>query len=159
MSKSAHRLSPGTRLDNFQIRQVLGAGGFGITYQAFDKKNDCLVAIKKYFPASLATRANRRDPLLPVSLACKDRYSPSFLASVDRMLQLDIKQRPQSAHDLFTEFRQTDNKNVLDWQAEDSRQTNNLCTTDETGLQNETIAHSELMATSRMIRDKHRKYL
>ena len=39
---------------------MLGAGSFGITYLAFDHKLDGPVALKEYFPAGLAARADDR---------------------------------------------------------------------------------------------------
>lgn len=63
-----------------------------------------------------ATHAGRRDPLLPVSLACKEQFNPLLLAIVDRMLQLDSKQRPQSAWELLSTFKQRDNNIMSNWQ-------------------------------------------
>ncbi|MBO6239519.1 MAG: serine/threonine protein kinase [Butyrivibrio sp.] len=40
------------------IERVLGEGGFGITYCAKDHKTGGLVAVKEYFPDSMATRNN-----------------------------------------------------------------------------------------------------
>ena len=41
----------------YRVEQVLGAGGFGITYRALDTNLDKDVAIKEYLPGELAMRA------------------------------------------------------------------------------------------------------
>ncbi len=53
----SHTLPSGTRLECYEIENVLGVGGFGITYKAKDLNLGCYVAIKEYFPASFAIRA------------------------------------------------------------------------------------------------------
>ena len=55
-SEHASALAPGTRLNEFELQQILGVGGFGIVYQAFDPALEREVAIKEYMPASLAGR-------------------------------------------------------------------------------------------------------
>ncbi|MFZ6769553.1 serine/threonine protein kinase [Undibacterium sp. Di26W] len=50
-------LVAGTRLNDFEITGVLGEGGFGIVYLAFDHSLQRTVAIKEYMPGSLAGRA------------------------------------------------------------------------------------------------------
>lgn len=54
--RSADALPPGTRLGEFEILSVLGAGGFGMVYRAFDHSLLRPVAIKEYLPAALAHR-------------------------------------------------------------------------------------------------------
>ena len=49
-------LPAGTRLAEFEIREVLGAGGFGIVYRAWDVALQRDVALKEYMPVSLAAR-------------------------------------------------------------------------------------------------------
>lgn len=56
VSEEHDALHPGTRLDEFEILRVLGAGGFGIVYLALDHVLMRQVAIKEYMPASLAAR-------------------------------------------------------------------------------------------------------
>jgi serine/threonine protein kinase len=62
-----YALKPGTRIDTFEITQVLGVGGFGVTYKAFDHKLQCDVAIKEYLPEGLAHRALDGVTLTPNS--------------------------------------------------------------------------------------------
>ena len=53
---SSQVLPAGYELDEYVIEQEIGAGGFGITYKAYDKQLDRYVAIKEYFPFNLASR-------------------------------------------------------------------------------------------------------
>ena len=50
-------LKAGTQIGGLEIRSVLGAGGFGITYDVVDLSTGVHYALKEYFPAELAKRA------------------------------------------------------------------------------------------------------
>jgi hypothetical protein len=52
----ANALPVGTRLGEFELLSLLGVGGFGIVYLAFDHALEREVAVKEYMPASLAGR-------------------------------------------------------------------------------------------------------
>jgi serine/threonine protein kinase len=54
---SENCLPIGTRLADFEITGILGEGGFGIVYIAFDHSLQRNVAIKEYMPGVLAARA------------------------------------------------------------------------------------------------------
>ena len=52
-------LKPGTEIqERYIIEDVLGQGGFGITYRAHDKILDIEVAVKEFFPRGYANRNN-----------------------------------------------------------------------------------------------------
>ena len=49
-------LPVGTRLGDYRLDALIGHGGFGITYRAFDTQLAKFVAIKEYMPVEFATR-------------------------------------------------------------------------------------------------------
>jgi hypothetical protein len=67
----------GTRISEFEIRQVIGEGGFGIVYLAFDHSLQRTVAIKEYMPSALAARSTDHT----VSVRSK-RHAEAFEAGL-----------------------------------------------------------------------------
>jgi WD40 repeat protein len=57
-SPHMYALPTGTLLQEFRIDTLLGHGGFGITYRAFDTDLHKAVAIKEYLPNDLASRVS-----------------------------------------------------------------------------------------------------
>jgi serine/threonine protein kinase len=55
-SAVAEALAVGTRVAEFEVRGVLGSGGFGIVYLAWDHALEREVALKEYMPTTLAGR-------------------------------------------------------------------------------------------------------
>jgi len=57
IAKELYHLYPGTILNNrYNVGQVLGFGGFGITYLAWDNTLNTMLAIKEYYPSGLVNR-------------------------------------------------------------------------------------------------------
>lgn len=73
LSMEGNNLEPGTVLDAYRIVRVVGAGGFGVTYEAEDLNLGTTIAIKEYFPGDFATRT--RDSQVRPSA---DRHSQTF---------------------------------------------------------------------------------
>jgi serine/threonine protein kinase len=49
-------LKPEYKIDHFRIKELIGEGGFGLTYLAQDTDKDELVAIKEYLPSDCVIR-------------------------------------------------------------------------------------------------------
>ena len=73
MTDHLHALPAGHRLNEYRIEGVIGSGGFGITYRAWDIQLDKVVAIKEYFPNEFAVRTDVTN-VQPKSTADQDDY-------------------------------------------------------------------------------------
>ena len=81
-----HQLPPGTLLKGrFLIGDVLGEGGFGITYIARDLQADAVVAIKEYYPRGFATRSGASD--LSVRVGTSEKEQRFFQNGKDKFLK------------------------------------------------------------------------
>jgi serine/threonine protein kinase len=54
---NVHALPLGTRIGDYRLDAIIGHGGFGITYRAFDSQLAKVVAIKEYLPIEFAVRS------------------------------------------------------------------------------------------------------
>jgi len=71
MSEVSNTLPAGAMLQEYRIDSVLGAGGFGITYKAWDTHLNTWVAIKEYFPAEWCYRSHGGVSVLSNTVASK----------------------------------------------------------------------------------------
>lgn len=75
-------LPAGYRFNEFEIKEVIGGGGFGIVYRAWDHQLERTIAIKEYMPVSLAVRAE------DLSLELRgERYQKLFNAGLNSFIQ------------------------------------------------------------------------
>lgn len=75
-------LPAGHRFNEFEIKEVIGGGGFGIVYRAWDHLLERTIAIKEYMPISLAMRNE------DLSLGLRgERYHKMFHAGLNSFIQ------------------------------------------------------------------------
>ena len=79
---AAKALPAGYRFSEFEIQHVIGGGGFGIVYRAFDHQLQRTIAIKEFMPVSLAVR----DDELRLVLR-SERLSKTFQAGLNSFIQ------------------------------------------------------------------------
>jgi serine/threonine protein kinase len=84
-------LPVGTRLAEFEVLGLLGAGGFGMVYQAFDHSLQRPVAIKEFMPATLACRGEDGAVMVrdPADQAAFQAGLQSFVAEARLLAQFD----------------------------------------------------------------------
>src|SRR6187549_474527 len=73
-----HTLPLGTRLRDYEITGLIGEGGFGIVYLAWDHSLQRKIAIKEYMPASMAARVNGSSAIVVKS----ERHIDTFRAGL-----------------------------------------------------------------------------
>lgn len=67
-------LPPGTLLGNYKLLKVLGQGGFGITYIAWDNQLRRNIVFKECFPLGLCCRDSDTGEVIPLPHASRDVY-------------------------------------------------------------------------------------
>jgi serine/threonine protein kinase len=84
-------LPVGTLLGEFELLDVIGVGGFGIVYRAWDRSLKRTVAIKEYLPSSLAMRGEHGQVVVR-SAADREPFAAgleSFVKEAQMLAQFD----------------------------------------------------------------------
>lgn len=79
---TSNSLPVGYRFREFEILEVIGEGGFGIVYRAYDHQLERTIAIKEYMPTKLA----QRNEDLSVGVR-SDRFTKTFQAGLHSFIQ------------------------------------------------------------------------
>ncbi|CAM4198300.1 serine/threonine protein kinase [Serratia silvae] len=78
----SNSLPIGYRFNEFEIKEVIGEGGFGIVYRAYDHQLERIIAIKEYIPSSLVMR--NEDFTLSLR---GERFNRTFQAGLNSFIQ------------------------------------------------------------------------
>ena len=106
MEKNSYSLQRNTGLiGRYVIQEVLGQGGFGITYLGIDKLYGNKVAIKEYYPQKIAMRkAQYEDVVTVTSIEEKNNYDKGkkrFLDEAQVMARFNKNERIVKILDFF----------------------------------------------------------
>lgn len=98
-------LSVGTKLNGrYIIGKVLGKGGFGITYLAYDETSSRAVAVKEYYPDAVAVRADDNITVEPMTSYQAEEFSQGldrFFREADIILHLCGNSEILGLYDVF----------------------------------------------------------
>jgi len=89
-----HALRAGARVHSFEIQAILGIGGFGITYRAYDHTLNRIVAIKEYLPDGLTYRLPDRLTLTYNSKSDGENYEYGLSRFLDEARTLALFRDP-----------------------------------------------------------------
>jgi TPR repeat protein len=92
-NRHLNSLQPGFELHWYEIREILGQGGFGITYLADDKNLAHEVAIKEYMPIDLAARGTDGS-VQSISETHNDRYLWGLNSFIEEARTLGLFNHP-----------------------------------------------------------------
>lgn len=112
--EKATHLPGGTRLaERYVVGRVLGHGGFGITYVAWDEKMERPVAIKEFFPNALSTRSQGEK----VVSCYNEKSSRFFKDGVRKMLdegkRLSRFQKNENIVDVYDFFEENNTAYIV----------------------------------------------
>jgi len=91
--------------DRYVVGKIIGCGGFGIIYLAYDEKDDKTVAIKEYYPNGLAVRADDNVTVEPLTSFQSEDFSEGlekFLREAEMIMQLGESSEILGVYDVFT---------------------------------------------------------
>lgn len=102
-----YHLYPGTCLqERYVIGTVVGFGGFGIIYRAWDERLDTMVAIKEFYPAGIVQRIPQQSEVIVHSGNGKKEFDNGitrFLDEARNMAKFSTHPNIMNVYDFFEE--------------------------------------------------------
>lgn len=106
-AEEAIHMNPGTLLnDRYVIGKVIGYGGFGVTYIAWDGKLEQKVAIKEYLPSEFSTRIPGESTVTIFSGDKSEQFRSGLEKFVDEAKRLAKYQNEDGIVKIFDAFEE-----------------------------------------------------
>ena len=106
-AEEAIHMDPGTLLhDRYIIGKVIGFGGFGVTYLAWDGKLEQKVAIKEYLPGEFSTRIPGESTVTVFSGDKSEQFRSGLEKFVDEAKRLAKFQNEEGIVKIFDSFEE-----------------------------------------------------
>ncbi len=104
-AEEAIHIQPGTRLhDRYIVGKVLGFGGFGVTYIAWDEKLEQKVAIKEYLPSEFSTRMPGQTQVTVFNGEKNEQFHDGLIKFIDEAKRLAKFQNEPGIVKIFDSF-------------------------------------------------------
>ena len=112
--EEAIHMEPGTLLyDRYIIGKVLGYGGFGVTYIAWDGKLEQKVAIKEYLPGEFSTRMPGQSQITVFNGEKGEQFRDGLHKFVEEAKHLAKFQNEQGIVKIFDSFEENDTAYIV----------------------------------------------
>lgn len=108
------QLAPGTvLLDRYIIGMVVGLGGFGITYKAFDTTLNIIIAVKEFYPSGLVHRAGDDLKVSVFSGQRRYEYNKYLKRFLDEARNLAIFSKEKDIVNVYDYFEENDTAYII----------------------------------------------
>jgi len=113
-AKELYHLYPGTILnDRYIVGQVLGFGGFGITYMVWDKTLNTVMAIKEYYPGGLVNRVPGTKNVLLFTGNRLREYNHGLMRFLDEARSMAKFSSHKNIINIFEYFEENDTAYIV----------------------------------------------
>lgn len=107
-------MCPGSRLhDRYEIGKVLGYGGFGVTYIAWDERLEQKVAIKEYLPSEFSTRMPGQMEVSVFSGDKNEQFGDGLKKFVEEAKKLAKFQNEPGIVKIFDSFKENETAYIV----------------------------------------------